>query len=183
VLDLLSRLVDKSLVIAEHRSGEARYRMLETVRQYAAERLSEAGEVASTRDRHLRHFLALAEAGEPKLRGAEQLLWLRRLRLEHDNLQSAMQWSLANPEQSVRLEAGLRLPGALAWFWIVQGEFVEGLRALKQALLLVDNSHIETPAHLKRAHAKALHGAGMLSWFRSDMAAALQWFEQAESVW
>ena len=90
MLDLLTALVEKSLVLAEERAGEARYRLLETVRQYARDRLLEAGEAAAVRERHRDWFLALAEAAEPELRGAGPGRWLERLEAEHDNLRAAL---------------------------------------------------------------------------------------------
>src|SRR5205823_7140008 len=113
VLDLLASLVEKSLVLYEEREGEGRYRLLETVRQYARDRLLEAGEAAAVRGRHRDWFLALAEQAEPELRGPEQVVWLERLEREHDNLRAALAWSGAQGEG----EAGLRLGGALKRFW------------------------------------------------------------------
>ena len=86
VLELLSHLVDKSLVTARERGGEARYRLLETVRQYGREKLSESGEAGRLRERHAGYYLALAEEAEPELKGARQVAWLERLEREHDNL-------------------------------------------------------------------------------------------------
>src|SRR5579884_2251548 len=95
VLDLLAQLVDKSLVLTEEQRGAVRYRLLETIRQYAHDRLQEAGEVERTRDRHLAYFLALAEEAEPKLRGVEYQRFLDRLEEEHDNLRIALEWGLS----------------------------------------------------------------------------------------
>src|SRR5262245_55442481 len=94
VLDLLTSLVQKSLVVYEEdEQACGRYRLLETVRQYARDRLLEASEAAAARDRHRDWFLALAEQAEPKLlRGAEQVAWMDRLETEHDNLRSALEW-------------------------------------------------------------------------------------------
>ncbi len=96
VLDLLTALVDRSLVVYEERGdgGGSRYRFFETVRQYASERLAEAGEKELARGRHLEFFLGLAEAAEPHLTGAGQAEWLDRLAAEHDNLRAALDWSL-----------------------------------------------------------------------------------------
>jgi predicted ATPase len=90
VLDLLSHLVDKSLVVASERGGEARYRLLETVRQYAREKLSESGEAEEVGERHAGYYLALAEEAEPELKGAGQVAWVERLEQERDNLRAAM---------------------------------------------------------------------------------------------
>jgi non-specific serine/threonine protein kinase len=90
VLDLLTSLVDKSLVMYDDQGGEARYRLLETVRQYARDRLLEAGEAEAVRGRHAGWCLALAEEAEPALVGDNQREWLDRLEREHDNLRAAL---------------------------------------------------------------------------------------------
>ena len=95
VLDLQSSLADKSLVLAEPTDGHTRYRLLETVRQYATERLAETGAREALRERHRDYFLALAEEAAPKLEGAEQAAWLQRLEKEYENLRASLEWSLA----------------------------------------------------------------------------------------
>ena len=131
MLDLLAQLVDKSLVIAEEQRGAVRYRLLETIRQYARDEAEEAGEAERTRDRHLAYFLALAEEAEPRLRGVEYRRCLDRLEEEHDNLRVALEWGLA-PERGD--DAALRLSGALAWFWWLRSDHDEGRRWLTRAL-------------------------------------------------
>lgn len=131
VLDLLTRLVDKSLVLADTRYGDARYRLLETIRQYSRDRLAEAGEATEVRRRHRDWYLALAEQAEPKLRGHEQEFWLSRLETEHDNLRTALEWSLTDAEDA---EPGMRLSAALAYFWRTRDYFTEGSRWLDRAL-------------------------------------------------
>jgi DNA-binding CsgD family transcriptional regulator len=124
ILDLLSSLVGKSLVMAETTSRtQARYRLLETIREYALEKLAEAGEMAWLRDRHLDLFLARAEEAAPKLFDAYQQLWLNWLEGEHDNLRAALAWAL---EQG-RTEVGLRIANALMRFWEIRGFVREGL--------------------------------------------------------
>jgi predicted ATPase len=105
VLDLLTQLVDKSLVLVGEQDGDARYRLLETVRQYASEKLEEAGEAGEVRGWHAAWFLALAEEAEPHLKGHQQLEWLGRLEPEHENLRSAMRWLIdeGEVETAVRL--------------------------------------------------------------------------------
>jgi len=96
VLDLLTSLVDKSLVVFEERKDEAvgRYRLLETIRQYALEKMDASGEESAVKDRHLNYLLEWAEHTEPKLHGPAQTFWLDNLELEHDNLRAALTWSL-----------------------------------------------------------------------------------------
>ena len=115
LLDLIASLVDKSLVTATG-EAEVRYRLLETVRAYAAERLAEAGEEEQVRAAHARYFLDLAEQGEPMLRSSEQLIWLARLTAEHDNFAAALRTAIAARDTGT----GLRLVAALAWFWIMR---------------------------------------------------------------
>jgi ATP/maltotriose-dependent transcriptional regulator MalT len=129
VLHALRRLVDKSLVVAEERDGEARYRLLETIRRYAADRLIEAGEAAATRDRHLAWFLAFAEALEPDLQ-RDLDAWRTRLERERDNLRAALDWGLAAPDP----ERGRRLAAGLPWLWHLSRHGREGLEYLRRAI-------------------------------------------------
>lgn len=130
VLDILIQLVNKSLVISDHESdAEARYRLLETIRQYARERLLEAGGGEEVRDRHLDYYLKFAERSEPELRGPNQVVWLDRLEKEVDNVRAALEWSL-----DVNVEAGLRMASALLWFWHIRAGKSEGIDWLERAL-------------------------------------------------
>jgi predicted ATPase/DNA-binding SARP family transcriptional activator len=115
LIDVIASLVDKSLVTATG-EAEVRYRLLETVRAYAAERLAEAGEEEQARATHARYFLDLAEQAEPMLRSSEQLTWLARLTAEHDNFAAALRTAIAARDTGT----GLRLVAALAWFWIMR---------------------------------------------------------------
>ena len=130
VLDWLSHLVDKSLVIVEMRNGATRYRMLETIRQYARKKLIESGERESVQNRHLEYFMELAEEAEPKLIGAEQMTWYIRLDSELDNLRTALDWSSSED----RVEKGLRLGGALDRFWLTRGYWNEAYQRLNGLL-------------------------------------------------
>ena len=125
-LDTLQSLVDKSLL----RHTDERFWMLETIREYAAERLEESGEAEELRRRHAEHFLALAEEAEPNLRGRSPREWLDRLEREHDNLRAA----LDRLEASGESELALRLAGALWRFWYLRGHLAEGRRRLESAL-------------------------------------------------
>jgi predicted ATPase/DNA-binding CsgD family transcriptional regulator/class 3 adenylate cyclase len=129
VLDAIGRLVDKSLVVAEDRGGEARYRLLETIRQFAADRLDQAGEASATRDRHLAQVLAFAEAIEPELQ-RDMDAWRTRLELEHGNLRAALDWGLAAPDP----DRGRRLAATLPWLWHLHGRGLEGIEVLRRAV-------------------------------------------------
>jgi predicted ATPase/DNA-binding SARP family transcriptional activator/DNA-binding CsgD family transcriptional regulator len=172
VLDLLSRLVDKSLVVAEATGdGGVRYRLLEPIRQYARERLEQSGESEAVRRRHAAFFLALAEEAEPGLQRSQQVTWLKRLETEHPNLRVALAWSLDGGEP----ETGLRLAGALWRFWDTHGHLSEGRRWLETAL-----ARCEAPP--ASARTKALRGAGALAWAQGDLNRAEQCFEECLAV-
>ncbi|HBY97938.1 MAG: tetratricopeptide repeat protein [Ardenticatenaceae bacterium] len=153
VLDLLSRLVDKSLVVMQERDGEARFRLLEIVRQYAVEKLVESGEAEGLRARHVDFFLRLAEEAEPELTGAEQVTWLDRLELEHDNFRAAL--------GGCDVAAGLRLAAALSSFWFFRGYWNEGRRWLGRVLERSESMRVS-------ARAKALIGAERLARLQGD---------------
>jgi predicted ATPase/class 3 adenylate cyclase len=152
-LDTLQSLFDKSLV----RHTEGRYWMLETLREYAAERLEESGEADKLRRRHAEHFLALAEEAELKLRH-DSREWLDRLEHEHDNLRAALE----RLEASGEVELVLRLAGAVSRFWYLRGHVAEGRRRLESALRAD-----ERPT---AARAKALNGAAVMALNSGDAA-------------
>jgi predicted ATPase/class 3 adenylate cyclase len=157
VLDLLSQLADKSLVMVQEQGSEVRYRLLETIRQYGAEKLGGSAEALVVRGRHRDWFLALAERAEPELEGPDQREWLDQLEVEHDNLRSALGWSL----ESKSVETELRLAGALWRFWMVRGHLLEGRKWLEGALERSRNAS----ATLR---AKAFTGAGSIAWSQAD---------------
>jgi predicted ATPase len=133
ILDLLTSLVNKSLVMAEREPDqEARYHLLETVRQYAREKTSESGEAKAIQAAHLDYFLRLAERAEPETQAAEQGAWFDRLELEHDNFRAALGRSLEGGESEA--EAGLRISGSLWWFWYMRGFSNEGGKWLEKTL-------------------------------------------------
>lgn len=158
MLRLLTRLVDKSLVIADTGGGEARYRLLETVRQYGRARLVDAGDADAIQRRHRDWYLNLAERANARLHGREQTAWLGRLETEHDNFRAAMEWSKA---ETGGTGAWLRLSGALHEFWFIRGHYTEGREWLEGAL----RAGTTSPAP---ARALALCGAGILAWRQGD---------------
>ncbi|MBI5029634.1 MAG: hypothetical protein HZB51_03850 [Chloroflexi bacterium] len=132
-LDLLAHLVDKSLVLADTENRTLRYRFLETIRQYARDKLLSSDEATRVRNRHRDWFLRLGEDAEPHLRSSDQAQWLRRLEQEHENLKSALEWSLSREAVADDVEKGLRLAGALTQFWAMHGHMSDGRTWLERA--------------------------------------------------
>ncbi|HLW59821.1 MAG TPA: tetratricopeptide repeat protein [bacterium] len=173
VLNLLTQLVLKSLAVIDQQQAPARYRFLETVRQYGLVQLAAAGEVARVRDAHLDWYLALAERAAPELVGAAQSAWFDRFEVEYDNLRAALEWSL----QGGRAERGLRLVGAVWRFWFVRGHFGEG-RGWVEALLRVGGT---APGAVR---AEALKAAGNLAvWGQGDYAAGRVFYAESLALW
>jgi predicted ATPase/DNA-binding CsgD family transcriptional regulator len=181
VLDGLLALADKSLVRPDAaRDGGARFALLETVREFALERLQEAGEADRVRRRHAGYFLGLAEAAEPHLRGTDQVVWLDRLEAERDNLREALRWAVergrAGDAEAARL--GLRLAAAAWWLWWLRGPRSEGHRWLTAVLALPGPPSPGTAGAAGagglpgRARAAALLGAACLTPEAHDPAAA-----------
>ena len=158
VLDLVTRLVDKSLVLYDEPGGRPRYRLLETVRQYSLGRLEATGETATVQRRHRDWFWRFAEGADRQLRGPEQEIWLERFEAEHDNLRGALEWSRRAQDAA---EAELRLAGALYWFWFTRGHWAEGRRWLERALERGDEAS-------PRALPKVFHAATNFAWRRGD---------------
>jgi predicted ATPase/class 3 adenylate cyclase len=131
VLDLLSGLVDKSLVIKEEKGAEARYRMLETIRQYGREKLVDSKEASRFRISHRDHFLALVEKAAPMLESPEVGKWLDVLEADLDNIRAAIEWSLSEKQGA---EAAQRLAASLHQFWVLRGGSLEGHRWLESAV-------------------------------------------------
>ena len=139
LLDLLSGLVEKSLVVTEEISeGGIRYRMLEPVRQYAREKLEDGGESETVLCRHAEFFLGLAEKARPRLRGPEDAEWLERLEREHDNMRAALSWGLERGE----IKLALRLAGALGTFWYAHSHSDSGRKWLEAALARDDRASV-----------------------------------------
>ncbi|MFF2700315.1 BTAD domain-containing putative transcriptional regulator [Streptomyces cyaneofuscatus] len=147
VLDLVTRLVDRSLVVVAAGPTGPRYRLLESVAAYATERLHEMEDPTAVRDRHLLHYRALAEQAEPHLRGAGQRPWLARLDAEAGNLRTALDEAVRRAEAGEPEEA-VRLATALAWWWLLRGRLTEARRSLGAVLAVTDG-----PPELSLLHA------------------------------
>ena len=159
ILDLLASLVDKSLVAVEERGVRVRYRLSETLRQYGAERLTEAEEATELSDRLLQWSLAEAERAEPELKGPEQGAFLDLLEDEHDNLRAALGWALKRGDTP----DGIRLAVTLSRFWLVRGYLSEGRRWLESSLAASPDAPDSDRAH-------ALIAAATLAWHQGDYA-------------
>ena len=172
VLDLLMSLTDKSLVVAERSDEYTRYRLLETVRQYARDRLVESGESDVVRTKHQDCYLAFAEEAKTHLIGVEQGQWLERLETEHENLRSALDWSCV--EQTA--EESLRLCGALWRYWRTRGYLSEGRERCERALAM-PNAQEWTPRR-----ATALNGAGNLTCTQGNYVSARVYQEESLAI-
>jgi predicted ATPase/tRNA A-37 threonylcarbamoyl transferase component Bud32 len=169
-LDLLSQLVDKSLVGVDYSAVEPRYFLLETVRTYASEQLHASGEAALVRSTHARYFLDLAEQAERELTGADQRTWLTLLASEHDNLREALRWSAEQSSGEL-----VRLAGALGRFWKVRGYFSEGRDWLARA--------IASDSEPTDSMAKALTAAADLALLPGDYTSAQELLTRGLEIW
>lgn len=163
-LEGVESLLEKSLIRQEEPDGEPRFAMLETVQEYASEKLEESGEAGEIKGAHAEFYLALAERANAELRGPDQLEWLQRLDAEHDNMRAALRWELQQGET----ELMLRLGGAMWLFWSVRGHYGEGRRWLEEALAMDGRGPIES-------RAMALAGVGVLARDQGD-------FDRAEEA-
>jgi predicted ATPase/class 3 adenylate cyclase/Tfp pilus assembly protein PilF len=193
VLDGLGTLVDESLLRQiTAGDGQPRFVMLETLREYARERLIASGEVETLQLRHVDYYLALAETAAPELTGPRQVDWLDRLESEHDNLRTALQWALDHDEA----EISTRLGGALWRFWYTHGYLSEGRRWLEAILATVDSARASAESSVDKlvwsqarhapsrlaAWAQALAGAGGLAWAQGEYAWARAYYQDGLSL-
>lgn len=172
VLEILTLLADKSLVVVGQSYGRTRYDLLETVRQYARDRLEESGASEAVRTRHRDYFLALAEEARPNLEGSEEAEWLRRLEEEHENLRLALGWSLMDMEPS----GGLRLCAALARFWGTRGHLAEGGEWCAQFLRKPGGEE------RRRERAKVINAAGIFAILQADYSTARSLLEESVAI-
>ena len=181
VLDLLSRLVDKSLVTTEEVEGETRYHRLETIRQYSREKFFETDEVETIRNRHLDFFVRFAELANENLQGRGQLVWGNRMAAEQDNLRASLEWGLNRDPYSA-----LRIVGAANLFWTAGGYSAEGFRWTQTALELVEkNPPLEGITIEQRlvARARALRGFTRLYLSLGDNANAKRVAEESVDLY
>lgn len=181
ILDLLTRLVDKSLVFIEESIEGMRYHRLETIRQYSREKFLETDEVVVVRDRHLDFFVQFVELADEKLKSSDQVIWQKRLSLEQDNLRASLDWAFnRNPDSA------LRIVGAANLFWTAGGFSAEGFRWTQRALEQVKSIPVpEGMTHEQRlvARAKALRGLTRLYLSLGDNASAKRAAEESVALY
>ncbi len=170
LLDLFAQLSAKSLIAVDRRGSSTRFRMLQTIQQYAREKLAESGELDQLRERHARWCVALAQSGA-ELESTGQVQVVERFEAEHDNLRTAMSWALENDEP----EMLARIAGALWRFWLMRGYLEEGTRWLAAAA--------ERLADDCPARADVLLGRAVLSCHQADYSAAREFFGEALTIW
>ena len=167
VLDLLGNLVDKSLVQAEVKKDGLRYRMLETLRQYARLKLAESEDIHAMRRSHAEYFLSLVREASPSLRGPDEAYWFARLDEDLDNLRQALTWSIEEGEADIAQS----LAGSLYRYFMYRFRFVEGREWAERALVLSDRP--------TEGYARALLAAGTLAQFSLDQDASMKHLDQA----
>lgn len=168
LLDLLAHLVNKSLVVVEQRENRAWYRLLETMRQYAQEKLQQSGEMEMIRERHRDWYLELAKGKLPELAGLDQQHWLDRLEIEHDNLRAALEWTWQRGEA----EIVVLFSTVLNNFWRLHNHIREGCRWLEMGLM----ASKELPGPLR---AGALNALGVLSFMQGEFKQASKALEES----
>ena len=173
VLEAVAALVDKSLLRQETQAdGQPRLLMLETIREYALERLAASGEAEAVQRQHAIFFLRFAEEAEPKIRGAEHFLWRTRLEVEHDNLRAALRWTLESQEA----EMGMQLAFSLVAFWRASNQDREGRNWCEQVLAQPGTSARTA------ARAMALLAAGAMTMFQGDLPQAQLLLEESIAI-
>jgi len=162
VLDLMAQLESKSLILVEPiENGHNRYRMLETFRQYAHNRLIEVNEQTRLEKQHLEYFMYLVEEAEPRLWSNEIEEWVHRLSLDYDNLRKALHWSLIRETSFEEVEMGARMAGCLWIFWYYNSSLKEGSNWLASAL--------QRYLRLNQTRAKLLMSDGAVAWYLSNL--------------
>jgi non-specific serine/threonine protein kinase len=170
-IDLVGQLVSKSLVLADTSGNSSRYRLLEVIRQYAAEKLRSSGELADVQQRHARYFLSDAEASDRDGPAESEAAWLDHLEVEHDNLTTALRWFHANGFN----EDALRMAATLSWFWYVRGHYSQGRAWLSELLI----AGADAPPRIR---ASALLSLGELIW-RENASEAAARIAEALTLW
>lgn len=180
IVDLLGRLMDKSLCLTDDQGSDPRYRLLETIRQYGLQKLMETPEGEVVRARHRDFYLGFAEDAESRLQGPAQVEWLTRLEADHDNLRAALRWSLDRADT----EPALRLGSALSLFWDTHGYVREGREWLDELLARAREQPTSVVTTVgRRALAKVLDGAARMRARWSEFPPATDLLTQGLAVW
>jgi predicted ATPase len=177
-LDVLTSLVDKSLLAVRDDAPEPRYMMLETIRAYGQMRLDEAGERETARTAHAAYFERLASEASDRLLGAEQLPWLARLTADHDNLYTAVRYATAAGDAP----RATRLVGSLGWYWWLRGHRSEGVELVKGALALDRDEAALTGPELEELAIAYTIGALLTVDGTKEMSLALEWFDAGAAI-
>ncbi len=175
VLDVLGRLVAKSLVVADRfEDGTMRYRLLETIREYARGRLAESGREAEVRDRHAAHYAELARQADPELRGRDQLRWIRRLDFEDDNMRAALNWAIERGQA----ETALATCTSMSWYWMLRSN--RDTKGLYEAVVELADRKGATGG-IRYATAVALYAIATIEG-GTEMEVARKYFERARDL-
>ncbi len=162
-------LVDHSLVRVDFDQGTARYRMLDTIRAIALEKMAESGEEPEIRQRHLAAYRAMTEQAEPYLTGYDQVAWNDRLERDHDNIRNALTWGVDH-----NIDAALAIAASIWRFWQIRGHLAEAGRWLERLLA--------QPGNDPSIRYRALHAAGGIAYWRGDLAEAHRWYGESLQV-
>lgn len=176
LLDLLMQLVDKSLVVYDEEDGQARYRLLETVRQYSREKLFEQEEGPELRRRHSMHYLEWVEGKLGKLASPEGPQILNQIEDDHDNFRAALEWVSAAPDDRILL---LRLARALSRFWEIRGYFAEGRQWVERAIEATESESGDQRDQTDDLRMRALNQLGNICREQGDLEAAIRAFERS----
>jgi predicted ATPase/DNA-binding SARP family transcriptional activator len=188
ILDLVTRLLDKSLIVSENHEAEMRYRMLEIIRQYTYEKLEQSRETEKVQGRHTHYYLELAQRARPLWFTPEHLRLIKQFDVEYPNLRGALAWSVETQPQSVDWERGLQLAVELGPLWNFLGEYHEGLFWLKKvmeqsnACLVEADLGSELRRRLLSMKARALYEYGFLIWFQSQYTASQLIFAESAEI-
>jgi len=189
ILDLITRLLDKSLIVSDDLNGTIRYRMLEIIRQYAMEKLEQRDELQHIRDLHTRFYCAFSQSVENKWYSKEQARLIRDFDVEYPNLRVALAWSLDDPQRIENWECGVKLAIALVPFWNFKAEFNEAQLWLKKVISGVDVLLAESDLRSERRSgllsfkAKAMYEYGSLSYYLTLHAPRMDLFEGAAQIY
>lgn len=189
VLDLITRLLDKSLLITENYDGEIRYRMLEIIRQYAMEKLGRGDTAQRVRDRHLSYYTELTQSVGNAWYSTQQATLLKQFDAHYPNLRVALNWGMENPQRTENWENGLKLAIALVPLWNFRAELNEGSYWLKKAIDEIEIALAESDfpsvkrSELLSLKANAIYETGALSYYLTHHAARTDLFEQAAEIY